>query len=88
MSCCVCITVELSKLVLKPGDALILKLPPRMSASEVGRSVDCARAALGSNIPILVMPSDVEVSVLEPGQSVSSPYSLSACSALSSSVPS
>lgn len=71
MKNCECITVEVSKLALKPGDALVLKLPPCMSASEVGRSVDCARAALGSNIPILVMPSDVELSVLEPGLSVS-----------------
>lgn len=66
-----CVTVEVSKLALKPGDVLVLKLPTTMTAEAKGRAVDCAIAALGSKISIFVIPLDVELSVLEPGQTLS-----------------
>lgn len=65
-----CITVEVAKLSLKPGDALLIRLPASYGAKEAGRAVDCARAALGSKVPILVAPIDIEFSVISEGEKV------------------
>lgn len=60
---------EVRRLVMRPGDRLVVKLDHCPDDEEAGRLVRDLRAALGDDVPVLILDpgADLEVISPEPG---------------------